>query len=843
MPLLWSAVCLFVSGIASLVFQVLWIKQLSLVVGIDVYAVTTGVSAFFAGLAAGGFIIGRLADRVRQPLLLYAALESGVAILGFLTTWLLARSAPIFVSLEYLATPVAWLFVVALIGIPAFLMGGTLPVLVRFITRSHASIGMNGGRLYAANTCGAVVGALLSTFVLLPRFGIQGTGLAASAVAFGAAIVAVLLSHVLGGARTGTAQDHAETPPFSRDGKIAIALYSIAGAIALGYEVVWSQAIVQFMSTRAFAFSVVLATYLAGLATGAALFSRWADRIRNPWGVFGLLISLAGFVSLLEIFFLGEWLIQLQSRAEMAILALTGSGLAGMSARFFVAAASFVLLPTIILGAAFPAALRLVVGEHHVGRGVGTVTALNTLGGIAGAVVTGFILIPQIGLIRTLAMLAICSAMIGIFAALRGSGQRQWRYPTMMVGAAVCLIAVLTPIDKFATLLPGARKGDLVFYEEGRGATVAVVRQTGGKGLFQRLYIQGVSNTGDSLPSLRYMRLQALIPLIIQQHDPKSALVVGLGTGITAGAMLNMDSLDQRVVAELLPGVVRASSRFEGNYQAHNDPRIEIRLNDGRRELLKSSQTYDLITLEPPPPSAAGVANLYSTDFYTLAASRLAPNGMVAQWLPLPTQNGDDTRALVRSFIDVFPHASLWTTELHEMLMIGSLEPMVLDLPTISQRFDDAGIRDTLAEIGVASPAALLSTWITDRDGLVKFSGSTPPVTDDRPRIEYAPWVRPNEFAPVLAELFALRKDAPVKGVDENFWGEFNRERDLLDTFYQAGIYAYIGDRRGWGTQMDKLRAAHSQNPYYAWFMNEEVGKSGNLPDLNRRARVSDTVR
>ncbi|MGO4837166.1 spermidine synthase, partial [Rhizobiaceae sp. 2RAB30] len=272
-------------------------------------------------------------------------------------------------------------------------------------------------------------------------------------------------------------------------------------------------------------------------------------------------------------------------------LTLTGSELAGMCARFAVAAATMVLLPTLFLGAAFPAVLRLAVAEGHVAQGVGTVTAINTLGGIAGTVLTGFVLVPQFGLIRTLGILAVVAALIGIVAVFWGRRGGLTRVAALAAAAAACLMAVAIPSDRLANLLPGARSGKLVFYEEGRGATVAVVEQQGGKGSFRRLYIQGVSNTGDSLPSLRYMRLQALLPLLIRKEDPRSALVVGLGTGITAGALLNVASLDRRVVAELLPGVRNAASSFAGNYGADGDPRLDIRLRDGRRELLQSSDT------------------------------------------------------------------------------------------------------------------------------------------------------------------------------------------------------------------------------------------------------------
>ncbi len=813
--LLWPALLLFGSGLAALTFQILWIKQLSLVVGIDILAVTAGVSAFFAGLALGGLALGRLIDRSARPYLLYAGLETGVAVLGVAATFLLAAAPPWFAALEMRSGVLAWTMVFALVGVPAFLMGGTLPVLVRALTASAAAIGRKGGGLYAANTLGAIAGALLSSFLFIPSLGIRGTAFAAAAIGLIAALGAMLADR---GALAGKALPAAAPARFSRDAKLAIALYALAGGVALGYEVVWSQAIVQFMSTRAFAFSVVLATYLSGLALGAALFARRADRARDPWSAFGLLIALAGLAALLQMALLGGWLIQLQTIAERTVWMLTGNDLARMCARFAVAALAVVFVPTLFLGAAFPAALRLIVADGHVGQGVGIVAALNTLGGIAGTVLTGFVLVPELGLMRTLALLALIAGAIGLIAVLWRRQGHAALVVTIAALGAVCLLTVLIPVNKLATLLPAAGKGEIVFYEEGRGATVAVVEQRGGTGSFRRLYIQGVSNSGDSLPSLRYMRLQALLPLVIRKNHPKSVLVIGLGTGITAGATLNYAGLERRVVAELLPGVARAAAVFAGNYDAVRDTRLDIRLRDGRRELLQSADAYDLITLEPPPPSAAGVANLYSSDFYRLAASRLEPGGMVAQWLPLPTQNGDDTRSLVKSFVEVFPYATLWTSELHEMLLIGSFEPMPLDLETISRRFAEPAIKAALAEVGIASPAALLATWIAGRDSLVAFAGNAEPVTDDRPRIEYAPWVRPDAFVPVLIELFALRHDPPVTGTDAAFEAEFRRERDLLDAFYQAGVYAYEGDRKGWRIQMDKVAAAQSGNPYYEWF-------------------------
>uniref|UniRef100_UPI002FDFE56D fused MFS/spermidine synthase n=1 Tax=Achromobacter insolitus TaxID=217204 RepID=UPI002FDFE56D len=406
------AALLFLSGTAALVFQVLWIKQLSLVVGVEVSAIAGSVSAFFLGLALGGWLLGRQADRLQRPVRFYAMLEAAVALSCLAVTWLLARSAAAFVAIEVHSTVAAWLGVGLLLAIPAFLMGGTLPVLLRAVSRGDADVSRRGGALYAANTCGAILGALLPAFFLIPRFGVQGAALAAAALNLLAAAGAWLLDRSAGSGTTPAQDAQLAAAPLPAQARLAVALYAVAGAVALGYEVLWSQMIVPFMSTRAFAFAIVLATYLAGLAIGAALYARWAHRVRNPWPVFGFLIAGAGLVAVLEVALLGKWLVLAQTYAEAAVYQWTGSGFAGMCARFAVAAASLVLAPTLLLGAAFPAVLRIAVGDQRVGREAGVVLACNTLGGIAGTLLTGFLLLPALGLVRTLGVLAAIAAAV-----------------------------------------------------------------------------------------------------------------------------------------------------------------------------------------------------------------------------------------------------------------------------------------------------------------------------------------------------------------------------------------------------------------------------------------------
>jgi predicted membrane-bound spermidine synthase len=809
---------LFASGSAALIFQMLWIKQLSLVVGIDVYAITTAVSAFFAGLALGSAWFGRKADRTERPLLLYGLLELGIGLGGIGTTIALGHAAGLFVMLREHAGVVAWAFPFLLIGIPALLMGGTLPVLIRAQAPQTGEVARTGGVLYAANTAGAIGGALLAAFVLIRLMGVRGTGFTAASINFVLAVVAALMARTsLRPRATGPARANR----MSSEARLGLVLYAIAGAIALGYEVVWSQIVVQFTSTRTFSFSVVLATYLAGLTIGSALYAGWSHHARGDWSLFGFLIAAAGLITLLEIAGLGNWLMLLQARAEAMVRAGIGSELLAMCARFLVAALGIVFVPTILLGAAFPAALRLIAGPSRVGHDVGAVVALNTAGGVAGTIVTGFLLIPRLGLVHTLGVLAIAAASLGFFAVIRGPGvERRTSWLLLAMTAGAVFTAAYIPEDRVVRLLPKARSGGvLVFFDEDPGGTVAVTEQRASNASFRRLYIDGVSNSGDAMPSLRYMRMQALLPLIVHRSDPRSALVVGFGTGITTGALLQFPGLEQRVCAELLKGVVHAAPLFQGNFGAASDARIDIRLRDGRQELLRSTERYDLITLEPPPPSAAGVVNLYSRNFYQLARSRLKTNGIFAQWWPLATQNDEDSRSLVRSFLDVFPYCSLWTTEIHEMLLVGSPQPLELNVPRIVARFGQPEVAAAFQEVGINSPAALLATWVTGRGGLERYAKGAPPVTDDRPRIEYANWLRRGEFARVLPMVLALQTDPPLSGADEPFRRALAEERGRLLDFYAAALFAYRGDRERWEEAVKRVLSEDGNNPYFRWFI------------------------
>ncbi|WP_232296173.1 fused MFS/spermidine synthase [Terriglobus sp. TAA 43] len=815
-------VALALSGVSALIFQVLWARQLSLVVGVEVYAITLAVSAFFAGIAGGSALFGRMADRVGAPLRLYAILEASIAATALTVTLLLSSMAVVYAKLQDHVGFFALVLPFVIVSMPALLMGGTLPVAVRAMRSSSQRMAVDGGFLYTANTAGGIVGVLITSFALIPWIGLRGTALVA-------ALLNLIAYAVVWQQRTEMTQQaekavvtekrHASSIVPSH---LPLILYALAGAVALGYEVVWSQAIAQFVSTRAFAFSIVLAVYLSGLALGAWFGSRLVKRAQDSWGTFGLLISGAGLISMLEFSVMGRWTVLTQMRIGEFVLQATGTDALRMYASFATAGVGLVFLPTLLLGAAFPVVLRLVTGKSGAGSAVGNALSANTAAGIVGTMITGFVMIPMLGAVRTLSLLTIVAAAIGAVATL--FARRRWmKLVVGFIALSTMVAAAVTPANRLANLLLLTRGGGaLVFYEEGRGATVAVAQQRSKDNVFRRLFVQGVSNSGDAMPSMRYMRLQTMIPLLIHNGEPRSVMIVGFGTGITAGETLRYPGLTTRVCAELLPSIVRAGKMFPENYNAWNDARLNIRVRDGRQELMHSDELYDVITLEPPPPSAQGVANLYSFEFYELAKKRLNQNGILAQWLPIATQNEQQTRELVRSFLDAFPYATLWTTELHEMLLVGSPQPIRIDIHALQERFAPESVAASMKGVGIDSPAAVLATWVTGRSGLERFAGEANPVTDDHPRIEYGPWVRQDEITHVLPKLLDLRTEVPVIGSNAELNAEVKQRQSALFDFYTAGLAAYAGDRTTWEKAIRRVASVDPENAYYQWIIGRE---------------------
>ena len=804
---------LFVSGFCSLVYQTLWVKQLGLVIGVDVYAVSIVVSGFFFGLGVGSFYFAGVAQRSANPRRLYAQLELATATASLLTLLLLWLGAPLYVAIEAYLGRIAIALLWLIIAIPAVFMGGTFLALLRYYRTDKRRLGQSVGVLYGANTSGAIIGTITTPFVLIPLMGVIGSGLFAVSVNLVLALLAaqLLLPKLVG------SEVSAERSVGTQGRHIIFVLYSLVGFSAIAYEVIWGQMIIQFLNTRSHAYAVMLAVYLAGLAVGNLLMSRRVDAIKNTWQTFSLLILTAAASALFSIVLVNAEVLEIQRSVGALVYQWTGQLGFRMLAQFLFISFFFIFVPTCCFGALFPVAAKISDGNAKQGTlSSGYALATNTLGGVVASLLFGFWVIPALGLINAVVSVTVLLCTIACIALYHA---RCSRHVLPAFAASLLLIvslAVSMPRDKFAQLLVNQEGGELQYFAEGVGNTVAVIQQGEGDREFRRLYIEGISNTGDVMASLRYMRLQSYIPLLVFNGQPRSALVIGMGTGITSGALLNYPALETLEVVELLPEVVAATPYFQGNYAVYDNADIGITVGDGRHKLLRDPQRFDLITLEPPPPTAAGVNNLYSSDFYQLCKTRLTPNGVVAQWWPISTQSLAASRSLVRAMLDSFDYVTLWTTELHEMLLVGSMHPMSVDIARIENIMHYPPLAESLREIGINSPEALLATYMMNKEGLEAFAGDAKPVTDNFPRLEYDSWTSKKVILDVLPEL--LSKQQELTAVPPARRKAYHFEQEKLHAFYLAGLSVYSGDRETWAEMLKRLYRADNQNAYYNWF-------------------------
>jgi spermidine synthase len=771
---LWIYPLFLLSGLGALVFEVVFLRQLTWLVGSSAMATALVLSAFMAGLALGAAWVGKLADRSPRPLRLYGRLELGAAISGAALTFLLGRGGQLFLAplqafeSAALQRPVEFLSAFALLLVPTLFMGGTLPALGRFIIRDLGGFTGALGRLYGLNTLGAAAGAFLAGFYGFERFGVSRTGYVAAGLLTAVGLAAIALDRWeqrrLAGparrrqpaARPGSISSAARREPCgTRRLGLQRACYlaaGVGGLSVLGYEVAWTRLLSLFMRSFSYSFSLMLALFLAGLALGAALVATAASRIRAPAAWLGWLQVAMGLYVASSLIWMPERLTPVE-----------GSSFAGFLLSSALRAAWIVLPPTILSGMALPLAARAVAtGVGRVGTDVGRVYSVNTAGAILGALFTGLILLPAVGAPAALGVLATLQALTGIVV-LFAAGLPRLRLALASVLAIACAMPFLAGTERFvdaflrASLRPETI-GDLLYFHEGAVDTVAIVRREYGfrDPEAKSLITNGVAMAATVRPVWRYMALEGHLPVLFAR-DPKQALAIGVGTGITLGAMVSHGRLESVTGVELSEGVLGGLSHFANeNGAAWKDPRVTLLHEDGRHHLELSRRRYDLITLEPPPPIVAGAVHLYTLDFYRLCQRRTNPGAVVAQWLPFHGQSLASARMIARTFVEAFPHAMLWLPSVRDAVLIGSDAPLRLDARRLGAAFASPGTRENLARAFFETPASLLSTFLLNRDGIEEWAGEAPVITDERPWMEFFRHQGGNMNDSDIASLMAL---------------------------------------------------------------------------------------
>ncbi len=763
-----------VSGAAALIYEVVWTRLLTLQMGHGVAAASTVLAAFMGGLAIGAAVAGRFGGRLtpRHALTTYASLELAIAGLALLLPFGLAALRPL-LSGAYDEGGGGSTFAVLRLGTsvlllaaPAAAMGATFPIASRWVVRVASHAAQHAGALYAANTLGAAMGAVLAGFVLIPALGLSGS-----------TWVAVLLNVIAAAGAFAIAQSAVVDPPGSdvrragtlvpaKSGVKAAALRtsptaaSVAhpwlAALALGasgfasltLQVVWTRLLVLILGPTTYAFSLVVSIFIVGLAGGAAIGARLSMRTRQP--AVGLAMCLMASVGLsIAAAAAVEW--ALLAMAE--IVARPGYGFNDVLLRQ-VGMVSGLLLPmTLAFGAAFPFAVSLASGssatqDEAVTENLGRIYAVNTIGAVTGALLAGFVLVPRIGLHTTIRGVAVlvAAAAIAILVAVTGRGRGR---TAGLAGALVVLAAAawLPQWDrlllssgayKYAAALKGPSletaltAGDLLFYGEGATGTVAV-RQLAGT---VSLAIDGkvdASNAGDMLTQ----RLLAHVPLLLHP-DPTRAAILGLGSGVTLGSALT-HPLREATVLEISSEVVDASHFFDAdNHRALADPRTRLIVGDGRTHLMLGRATYDVIISEPSNPWMAGIASLFTQEFFEGARARLAPGGVLCQWAHTYDISNDDLKSIVATFLSVFPHGTMWLVGDADVLLVGSTEPLDNRIAGMAGAWTRPGVADDLASVGVRNPFSVTSLFVAQGPALAAWAAGAVLQTDDRSRLEFS---------------------------------------------------------------------------------------------------------
>lgn len=691
-------ICFFFFGMTSLIYEVVWVRMLKLVFGNTAFAVSTVLAAFMAGLAGGSFYFGRFVDSYRRsPLRLYGFLAGGIGVYCLLVPLflILEKSAYIYFyqvlqSSFYLLVFARFFSCFILLFIPCFLMGGALPVLSKFYLREIQDLGTGISKLYGINTLGGVFGAGLAGFCLLPFIGSRATMYIATLINFSIAALAFYFDKSC--ARP-SAQVHQTSADNSREnnstiGVLILAGFGLSGFAALIYEVAWTRALCLILGNSVYAFSAMLLTFLFGLAIGSIIFGALFGRRKITLSAFGLIELSAGFSAVL--------LLPVFGKLPVIFLHLYqgfSNSWVNLQIIQFLFCFSVMLIPTMFLGAAFPLAGKLYTKElASLGKSIGSLYSINTLGAIMGSLGAGFVFIPLAGVQNSILIAAGINVIAGaVFLIYDGAARRSGmlKFAGFLVLPLFIFISFSMPdwnrqvmnagVYKYAPLLISQSKDDfrkefekskILYYREGTSALVCVQERE----KVRSLTIDGkvdASNGSD----MYTQRLLGHLPLLLHKKA-EDVLLIGLGSGVTLGAVTRhpVENVD---CIEIEPAVVEASEFFiKENHNALRDPRVNLVIADGRNWLAANKKKYDVIISGPSNPWIAGMSSLFTSEFFLLCKKRLAEGGAVCIWAQTYELNPADLKMIIKTFKKVFPHITLWSTPSANVLLVGTSEPV-----------------------------------------------------------------------------------------------------------------------------------------------------------------------
>ncbi len=758
---LWSlTLLLFGSGLCALVYQIAWLREFRLIFGASTAASAAVLAIFMGGLGVGGVVFGRKVDRSARPLRYYATLEWLIASFTVMTPFLLdaVRSAYLglggTIRLGAGAGTLARLVLAAgVLAVPTLLMGGTLPAVCRAAESDDDRGRRRVGLLYGINTLGAVTGCVLATFFLLERFGTRRTLWIACALNLGVALIAGLLSRAEPRLAVHV-KSVGDRLPFVRSAPPA---YVLASAAVVGFafflmEIVWYRMLGPLLGGTVFTFGMILATALAGIGVGGAIYY-FLMRDRPA--------TLRGFATtcLLEAVTVA---VPLALGDRLAILALDlrpgpqASFLAHVAG--WAAVTGIVVFPTaIVAGAQFPLLIALLGrGREAVGRQVGLAYLWNTMGAIAGSLAGGFGLIPALTAPGCWRVVAVLLAVLGLSAVVISTPSRlKFRRLLPYAASALVVVACVSATGPTAvwrhggigvqrTRVPGGalglwnwineRRGFLTWEADGIESGVALSSPDG-----HTFVINGKSD-GNARVDAPTQVMVGMLGAILHP-DPRRAAVIGLGTGSTAGWLGSIPTMEKVDVVELERVILQvADACAPVNNEVLSNPKVDIRIADAREVLLTSSERYDVIASEPSNPYRAGVASLFTREYYEAIASRLADDGLLVQWLQVYDVDIETLQTVYATLASVFPHLESWQVGRADLALVASKRPVDYDVPRLRKRLSTDPYRRAMSVAWRAVDLEGLLGRYVGNEGLSEsiVAGAGERInTDDRTVVEF----------------------------------------------------------------------------------------------------------
>ena len=735
---------LVLSGIASLTYQVTWVRLLGLSMGSTSTAISTVLAAFFLGMALGSFTAERITRHHIQNLKPYIVLELLIGLTGLALLPILLHLDSLLALFPAVGATLSFKFLVALIvlSIPTVCMGATFPVMASILIRRQDEIGLRMSQLYSLNTAGAVAGAALSGFVFIPIWGLDG----AIYIAFALNISIVLMASyvdwrwVLPQRESAPALTSPEVllesaaAPFRN--RALIVLFA-TGWVSIATQVGWTKYLVIFTGTTIYGFAIILTIFLSGIAAGSWAIRRHLEKINAPqvWMATGLMLLGAALIatrvglSTLPVLYeaINHWHVApaFQNTAKYGTVLI------------------LLFVPTFLLGALFPLNLKLYCGTlASVRSRIGKAYALNTLASIGGALFAGFWFIPHYGtdrLLTTMALVILGVALLFLWTLKRGLPR--YVLATLVVVAIamswgaphLSYQALISSVDyQWDNDAQHGKKPNFLFLKEGKAGVISLVSYDNIVAKLQNNGLnESVIHMHDPNRALLAETLLGLLPYMLHA-DPHSAFVVGFGGGITTRALTLTDIQSIRVV-ELEPAVVDAGRSLFGGGEIPTlrDPRVHLDFNDARNTLLVETQTYDIIAAQPSHPWLAGAANVFTRQFWGIVKSRLNEGGVFAQWVNLFKMDATTLRSIFQAFYQVFPYGvSFADIETGDLILIGSKHPLNFDYARIDSLLKQPKIRATLHTHEIYTTQDVLGYFALSRAEAVRAAGNARPNTD-----------------------------------------------------------------------------------------------------------------